>query len=277
MISAVLGVLCFGFADALWRPNVLRYGHYKLLLHRTLLTTMLLGCFFIYNLDSQTFNISGISIALLSGGVAGFGLYFLVKAFNLENTTNRLFLNIVTLLVSQFFSFLLFQNPLDWEQYIIHISFSILAILCFNQFNFKISKGIKYGLFASVCFGVAYPLSGIPINDMGYTATIFTQELVICTGIILMTYKKGLCSIDMKIYFDYKIIALSVLSTMAVIMFFYSYTLIEIYKVNLISNFHPVGGLLVAMIFFNEKISFYQCCGVIISVSTCLLISGLSF
>ena len=42
-----------------------------------------------------------IGIALLSGLIAGVGLYFLVKAFKTETTTNVLFLNIFTLLISQ--------------------------------------------------------------------------------------------------------------------------------------------------------------------------------
>ncbi|MDA8592239.1 EamA family transporter, partial [Flavobacteriaceae bacterium] len=79
-------------------------------------------------------------------------------------------------------------------------------------------------------------------------------------------------SIDIKMYYDFKIIALSVLSSAAVILFFYSYTLVEVYKVNLISNFHPIGGLLISMIFFKEKLAFLQWCGVVFSVMTCVLI-----
>ena len=58
---------------------------------------------------------------------------------------------------------------------------------------------------------------------------------------MLFCYRKKILVIDVKMYCDFKIIALSVLSTIAVILFFYSYTLMEVYKLNLISNFHPVG------------------------------------
>tara|TARA_B100000497_G_scaffold48630_1_gene56132 strand:- start:779 stop:1612 length:834 start_codon:yes stop_codon:yes gene_type:complete len=276
MITAILGVLCFGVADALWRPNVLRYGHFKVLLHRTLLTTIFLGCFFLYNFENQTFDFSMIFVAILSGVIAGVGLYFLVKAFSLESTANILFLSIFTLLVSQLFSLILFDNSINWLQYLIQISLSLLAVLCFNQFNLKIRKGLQYGLLACICFGITYPLAGIPIQSIGYSATIFTQEVVIFAAFLFFSYFNKTTTIDIKMYFDFKIIALSVLSSAAVILFFYSYTLIEIYKVNLISNFHPVGGLLASMIFFKEKLSFLQWCGVVISLMTCVLISGFS-
>ena len=277
MITAILGVMCFGVADALWRPNVLRYGYLKVLLHRTLLTTVLLAGFFFLNYNNQNYDLSMVCVAILSGGIAGAGLYFLVKAFQIESTANILFLNIITLLVSQLSSLLLFDDSVDWPQYLTQISLSVFAVSCFNQFKFKIRKGLQFGVLACICFGVAYPLAGIPIDSIGYSATIFCQELVILCGFMLFCYCKKNLVIDVKMYCDFKIIALSVLSTIAVILFFYSYTSMEVYKVNLISNFHPVGGLLVSMVFFRERLSFFQWCGVVISLLTCILISGYNF
>ena len=91
MITAILGVMCFGIADALWRPNVLRYGYLKVLLHRTLLTTVLLAGFFFLNHNNQHYDLNMVCVAILSGGIAGAGLYFLVKAFQTESTSNILF------------------------------------------------------------------------------------------------------------------------------------------------------------------------------------------
>ena len=221
---AILGVMCFGVADALWRPNVLRYGYLKVLLHRTLLTTVLLAGFFFLNYNNQNYDLSIICVAILSGVIAGAGLYFLVKAFQFESTANILFLNIITLLVSQLSSLLLFDDSVDWPQYLTQISLSVFAVSCFNQFKLKIRKGLQFGVLACICFGVAYPLAGIPIDSIGYSATIFCQELVILCGFMLFCYCKKNLVIDVKMYCDFKIIALSVLSTIAVILFFYSYT-----------------------------------------------------
>ncbi len=277
MITAILGVMCFGIADALWRPNVLLYGHLKVLLHRTLLTTVLLAGFFFLNHNNQHYDLSMVCVAILSGVIAGAGLYFLVKAFQTESTANVLFLNIITLLVSQLTALLLFDDSIDCPLYLTQLSLSVLAILCFNQFKLRIRKGLQFGVLASICFGVAYPLAGVPIQSIGHNVTIFCQELVILCGFLILSYFKKTLVIDFKIYSDFKIIALSILSTIAVILFFYSYTLLEVYKVNLISNFHPVGGLLVSMIFFRERLSFFQWCGVAISLLTCILISGYMF
>ena len=117
MITAVLGVLFFGFADALWRPSVLHHGLHKVLLHRTVLTTLILGLYLLLDIQHFKFNIPMIGVGILSGVIAGFGLYFLAKAFSLETTTNVLFLNIFTLLIAQLFSFILFKETIHaWKK-----------------------------------------------------------------------------------------------------------------------------------------------------------------
>ena len=272
MITAVLGVLFFGFADALWRPSVLHHGLHKVLLHRTVLTTLILGLYLLLDIQHFKFNIPMIGVGILSGVIAGFGLYFLVKAFSLETTTNVLFLNIFTLLIAQLFSFILFKETIQWKYYPIEIGLSILTVLCFNGFDFKLRKGLIYGLLASICFGIAYPLAGVPIKEIGFKTTIFIQEITVLTIFFCFGYFIKKTKIDLKIYLDIKILALSVLSAIAVILFFYSYTVIEIYKVNLISNFHPVGGMIVSIILFDERLTKYQILGVVSSIIVCLSI-----
>lgn len=266
MITAIGGVLLFGVADALWRPSILQHGQHKVLLHRTVLTTLLLGLFLLVDTQHFTINIPMIGVATLSGVIAGFGLYFLVKAFRFETTSNVLFLNVFTLLISQLFSYILFQESIQWKYYPIKIGISILSVLCFNGFNFTLRKGLVYGLIASICFGIAYPLAGIPIKEIGFKTTIFIQEITILAMFLGFGYFIKKTKIDFKIYLDIKILALSVLSASAVILFFYSYTVIDIYKVNLISNFHPVGGMIVSMIVFDERLTKYQILGVVCSV-----------
>ena len=196
MITAVLGVLFFGFADALWRPSVLHHGLHKVLLHRTVLTTLILGLYLLLDIQHFKFNIPMIGVGILSGVIAGFGLYFLAKAFSLETTTNVLFLNIFTLLIAQLFSFILFEESIRWEYYTIQIGLSILTVLCFNGFDFKLRKGLLYGLLASLCFGIAYPLAGIPIKEIGFKTTIFIQEITIlfiflCFGYYIKKIRKN--------------------------------------------------------------------------------------
>ena len=266
MITAIGGVLLFGIADALWRPSILHHGQHKVLLHRTVLTTLILGLFLLTDIQHFKFNIPMIGVAILSGVIAGVGLYFLVKAFSLETTTNVLFLNVFTLLIAQLFSFILFEESIQWKYYPIQIGLSILTVFCFNGFDFKLRKGLLYGLLASLCFGIAYPLAGVPIKEIGFKTTIFIQEITILSMFLCFGYFMKKIKIDFKIYLDIKILALSTLSAIAVILFFYSYTVLEIYKVNLISNFNPVGGIIVSIILFNERLTKYQILGIVSSV-----------
>ena len=261
-----------GITDALWRPCILIHGHVKILLHRTLLTTLLLGIYFISSAPTFQINIPMMGLALLSGLIAGVGLYFLVKAFKTETTTNVIFLNIFTLLISQIVSFILFKEVIQWKYYCIQIGLSIFTIICFNGFNFKLRKGIKHGLLACLCFGIAYPLAGIPIEKIGYQTTIFIQEVTILILFFCIGFYTKKMKIDLKIYYDIKIISLILLSTTAVILFFYSYTILEVYKVNLISSFHPIGGMLLSVIVFKEHLSKYQILGAISSIIACVFI-----
>lgn len=77
MITAIAGVLLFGIADALWRPSILHHGQHKVLLHRTGLTTLILGLYLLLDIQHFKFNIPMIGVGILSGVIAGFGLYFL--------------------------------------------------------------------------------------------------------------------------------------------------------------------------------------------------------
>jgi len=169
-------------------------------------------------------------------------------------------------------SFILFKEPIVWKYYFIQIGLSIFTVICFNGFNFNLRKGIKYGLLASLCFGIAYPLAGIPIEKIGYQTTIFIQEAIILILFFCIGYYTKKTKIDLKIYYDVKIILLSLLSSIAVILFFYSYTVLQVYKVNLISNFHPIGGMVIAIILFKEHLSRYQILGAISSIIACVLI-----
>ena len=65
MITAILGVFFMGITDALWRPCILIHGHVKILLHRTLLTTLLLGhLLYVSSGPTNQINMPMIAIAL---------------------------------------------------------------------------------------------------------------------------------------------------------------------------------------------------------------------
>lgn len=272
MITALLAVLCFGISDALWKPSIKIHGHYKLMLHRTIITSSILLLYFLVTNTNELENISMFLLAILSGAIAGLGLYLLTKAFVLESTSTVLFLNILTLVFAQLTAIILFDEKIEWESYTIQIGLCMVTISFLNNLKIKLNKGLTYGILASLCFGIAYPLAGIPIKTIGYQATILSQEVTILMFLIGYGWFQKKLKIDIKSYRDPMLILLSFLATIAIILFFYSYSIIEIYKVNLISNFHPVGGMLISIFLFKEQLTKYQFIGIAISIFTTLLI-----
>ncbi len=77
-----------------------------------------------------------------------------------------------------------------------------------------------YDLLTSLCFGIAYPLAGVPIKEIGFQNNyIYSRDnYLIYVSLLWIFYKKT--KIDFKIYFDIKTLALSVLPTITVILFF---------------------------------------------------------
>ena len=272
MITALLAVLCFGISDALWKPSIKIHGHYKLLLHRTILTSIILLLYFLVTNTNELENMSMFLMAILSGAISGMGLYFLTRAFILESTSTVLFLNIFTLVFSQLSAMILFDEKVQLGSYTIQIGLCMITVCFLNNLKIKLNKGLTYGILASLCFGIAYPLAGIPIKVIGYQATILSQELTILIFLIGYGWFQKKLKIDFKSYKDPKLILLSLLATSAIILFFYSYNKLEIYKVNLISSFHPVGGMLISIFLFREQPTKYQFIGVTISFLTTLLI-----
>ena len=105
------------------------------------------------------------------------GVYSLTKAFAISGTISIVVLNIVTILIGQLVSLLLFKSDIDFTIYILQIIFSILIISLLNNFSFKVNKGLKLGLISSLCFGFSYPLLGIPIEVLGNVQTTFDTRI----------------------------------------------------------------------------------------------------
>ena len=117
MIYILSSTIIFGFLDALWKPIIDQYGHIQTLLHRTVLTTLLIGLCFIV---SNTFilNYEMIAWSVLSGLLAYLGLFYLTKAFYTAGTSIIVFLNIITVLISQFTFLFLFEENINTNIYL---------------------------------------------------------------------------------------------------------------------------------------------------------------
>ena len=94
-----------------------------------------------------------ILLSILSGIISFLGVYTLTKAFSISGTISIVVLNIVTILIGQLVSLLLFKSDIDVTIYILQIIFSILIISLLNNFSLKVNKGLKLGLISSLVLG----------------------------------------------------------------------------------------------------------------------------
>ncbi|MGC6480483.1 MAG: DMT family transporter [Flavobacteriaceae bacterium] len=270
MLYILLSTILFGFLDALWKPIIDELGHLKTLLHRTILTTTCIGLYFIF---TSTWVADTVMIfwTILSGCIAFLGLFCLTKAFQKAGTISVVFLNVCTILIGQISSLMLFDETIQAYTYGIHLIGALFVILFLNNFRLKLHKGIWYGLGASFCFGIAYPMMGIPIPVLGNLQATFIQEFTVLLCIVLLALNRGSICLETHVFLNQKLLLLVICTCISLILYFYAYTVYPVYKVNLISHFYPVAALLTAYIGFHEKPSMAQWIGVCLSIG--LLIS----
>lgn len=268
MIFIVLSAVLFGFLDSLWRPLILENGLGNVLVHRTLLTALFIVFAFLFSQEAFIYNSKMIFITIVSGAISFIGLVSLTKAFAREKTSSVVFLNVFTLLVGQITSFFLFGQEISIMKYVLQIAFAVLSIILINEGGIKISKGILFALLASVSFGIAYPLMGIPILKLGNLQATMIQESTVLVFILLNFLVMGKVKIKVKFFYHSKILLLSFCTTVSLILYFYAYNFIPVYKINLVANLYPVTALLSAAVLFNERLTPKQYAGIFIALIT---------
>ena len=265
MFYVLLSTILFGLLDSLWGPTINKYGHFDTLFHRTIISVTILIIFSL-SLIEFTWDFLMILLSILSGIVSFLGVYSLTKAFSISGTISIVVLNIITILIGQLVSLLLFKSDIDVTIYILQIIFSILIISLLNNFSFKVNKGLKLGLISSLCFGFSYPLLGIPIEVLGNVQTTLIQEFTVFLCIILWGLSQNKLRFKKEIILKKEILSLGIITSVCLLLYFYSYTLLPVYKVNLISNFYPVSAIIFSYFLFKDRISKIQFIGVFLSL-----------
>ena len=265
MFYILLSTILFGLLDSLWGPTINKYGHFDTLFHRTIISVTILIIFSL-SLIEFTWDFLMILLSILSGIVSFLGVYSLTKAFSISGTISIVVLNIVTILIGQLVSLLLFKSNIDFTIYILQIIFSILIISLLNNFSLKVNKGLKLGLISSLCFGFSYPLLGIPIEVLGNVQTTLIQEFTVFLCIILWGLSQNKLRFKKEIILKKEILSLGIITSVCLLLYFYSYTLLPVYKVNLISNFYPVSAIIFSYFLFKDRISKIQFIGVFLSL-----------
>ena len=265
MIFIVLSTILFGLLDSLWGPTINKFGHFETLFHRTIISVTILIIFFVI-VSEFTWDFLMILLSILSGIIAFFGVYTITKAFSISGTISIVVLNVVTILVGQLFSLLFFKSEIILPVYTLQILFSILIIALLNNFSLNINKGIKLGLVSSLCFGFSYPLLGIPIKVLGNVQSTMIQESSVFLCIILWGLSQNKLQFKKEIILKKEILLLGLITSICLLLYFYSYTLLPVYKVNLISNFYPVSAMIFSYFIFKERITKIQFIGVVLSL-----------
>ena len=265
MFYILLSTILFGLLDSLWGPTISKYGHFDTLFHRTIISVTILIIFSLA-LKEFTWDFLMILFSILSGIISFLGVHTLTKAFSISGTISIVVLNIVTILIGQLVSLLLFKSDIDVTIYILQIIFSILIISLLNNFSFKVNKGLRLGLMSSLCFGFSYPLLGIPIEVLGNIQPTLIQEITVFLCIILWGLSQNKLQFKKGILLKKEILSLGIITSVCLLLYFYSYTLIPVYKVNLISNFYPISAIIFSYFLFKERITKIQFIGVFLSL-----------
>ena len=268
MIFIIISTILFGFLDSLWRPLILEKGLGSVLVHRTILTALFISVAFLFSQDSFVYNPKMILITIGSGVISCIGLVSLTKAFAREKTATVVFLNVFTLLIGQITSYILFSQEISFTKYMLQISFAMLSIILINEGGIKLSRGILFALVASFSFGIAYPLMGVPISELGSLQATMIQELTVLASILLYFLVISKVKINMRFFYDSKILLLSICTTVSLILYFFAYNYLPVYKINLVANLYPVTALLSAAVLFNERLTHKQYAGIFIALLT---------
>ena len=272
MIFIVLSTILFGLLDSLWGPTINKFGHFDTLFHRTIISVTILIVFSVI-VTEFNWDFLMILVSISSGILSFFGVYTLTKAFSISGTISIVVLNVVTILIGQSVSLLLYKNDLNLPIYTLQILFSILIIALLNNFSFNVNRGLKLGLVSSLCFGISYPLLGIPIEVLGNVQPTMIQEFSVFLCILLWGISQNKLTFKKEIILKKEILLLGLITSICLLLYFYAYTLLPVYKVNLISNFYPVSAIIFSYFIFKEKISKTQLVGVVLSL---LLLTQLS-
>ena len=265
MFIVVLSTILFGLLDSLWGPTINKYGHFDTLFHRTIISVFALIIFSIITTKFY-WDFLMILVSIISGIISFFGVISLTKAFSISGTISIVFLNTITILTGQLVSLLLFKNMINIPIYTFQILFSILIIVLLNNFSFRVNKGLKLGLVSSLCFGISYPLLGMPIEVLGNVQPTLIQEFTVFLCIILWGLSQNKLKFKKEIILKKEILLLGIITSVCLLLYFYSYTLLPVYKVNLISNFYPVSAIIFSYFLFKERISKIQFIGVFLSL-----------
>ena len=268
MIYILIATILFGVGDALWKPILEKFHLMSAMRARTVITTSFLILLTILFGSHKLGTTSDYLGALLPSCLSTVAFIFLIKAFKKSSVSVVITMNSFALIVSQIVSFILFKESINFLHYSLILSLIIVSIFLLNSGKLAITPGIKYALISSTLFGISYPLLSIPADSIGNFQTGAIQEIVLLI-VILILYNNSENKSDTPFLTFIKtpeIVLVALFSAIGLTLLFYSYSVMPVYKVHLISSFVPIPALIFARVVYKEKLQNIQKVGVAISL-----------
>jgi drug/metabolite transporter (DMT)-like permease len=241
---------------------------------RTIITTSVLIVIAAFLGKHEIGSIENYLSAIIPSLLSTVAFIFLIKAFKHSSVSVVITMNSLSLIVSQIVAFILYNKSVNIVPYSIVLLGIITSIFLLNSGKFVISKGIKYAILSATLFGIAYPLLSIPASTIGNYQTSAIQEIVLLATLLFLFKSKAEKNTEsiIKLIKQPSIFFVALFVACGLSLLFYSYTIMPVYKVHLISSFIPIPALIFARVAYNEHLQNIQKAGVLLSLLCTYLI-----
>ena len=268
ILAQIISMFSFGMSNALWRKPINKLIAEEAIVYRTVFTILFFSILLMF-LGETTFMVSEKAFGMnmwvftfLVSCLSYFGLFFFNKALKCASTGFVVIVTTTTFLFGQFTAFFILEESPELL-YLLAFGLFLFSIVLADYKSFiklKFSKGIVYGLLASLFWGVTFPLLSIPSKALGYIQTGLILEISVMAMSLLSLYliqKKRVNFSHFKAHLKFFVL-LGFFAGNGVLFNNLSYTKIPVYIAGAISSSTHFVTIFIAWVLFKEKIKPHQ-------------------
>ncbi|MCK4663420.1 MAG: EamA family transporter [Bacteroidales bacterium] len=270
IIYQLISTFAFGTSNALWRKPIDKLDVEEAILYRTI-HSLLFFVVLIFVFDRPSLIKEGLSnvnyieivgFAFIISLISFFGLFFFNKALKYSPTGIVATTATISFLIVQFISFIVLKESFSVKIIIPLIIFIIMIIVSDYESirNYKLSKGILYGILAAVFWGATLPLLSIPAKQIGFIETSFILEfsvLIMSFSIFKWYHKKKISILNFKKFYKYFLL-LGLFAGTGVLFMNLAYTEIPVHIAGAIASSTHIITIIISWVLFNEKMKKHQ-------------------
>ncbi len=275
-----LGISIFSFAlsNCLWPLTLKRLSFLQAIILRSFISSLLFASLVCLSLVSEvslialepmhaekSFSLIGIAKAIALSAYSYFGLYFFVKSLHEEKVSIAVPISSISAFFGVLVSVIVMGESITSTVVIAFVLFTVGVSLIDNGAyqKVKLSKGVKYNLVAAFFWGTSFALFVYPIKEVGVLVFSFILEVTVCACSILLYYRgKRKWFLSLK-EINLTITLLAVLGFCGVIFYNFSISKLPISFVSTLGIITPSVSVLLAVIFFKERMKPLQTIGIL--------------